>query len=108
MGFLYSTFIFHFYHVYVMYCCVIGAVERARLDRELKLLKDIDHTNIVRLFSVYDNDENMYFVMELCQGGHLGNLLSRQTQKCVDESWARKLCRQLLSAGKMLPLALYV
>ena len=72
--------------------------ERGRLDRELKLLKDVDHTNIVRLFSVYDSANHMYFVMELCKGGHLGNLLSRQPRKHADEAWGKRLCRQILSA----------
>jgi calcium-dependent protein kinase len=75
-----------------------ASAERGRLDRELKLMKDVDHANIVRLFSVYDGPTHMYFVMELCLGGHLGNLLSRQPNKCVDEEWAKKLGRQLLSA----------
>lgn len=72
--------------------------ERGRLDLELKLLKDVDHTNVVRLFDVYDTPTHMYFVMELCRGGHLGNLLSRQPKKCADEAWAKVLCRQILSA----------
>eukprot|EP01039_Chlorochromonas_danica_P000319 gene319-342_t len=75
-----------------------ATAERGRLDRELKLMKDVDHANIVRLFSVYDVPGNMYFVMELCHGGHLGNLLSRQSLKYIDEDWAKNLCRQLLSA----------
>ncbi len=75
-----------------------STAERGRLDRELKLLKDVDHANIVRLFSLYDLPTHMYFVMELCLGGHLGNLLSRQSAKCVDEDWGRKLSRQLVSA----------
>eukprot|EP01038_Epipyxis_sp_PR26KG_P005845 gene5845-8065_t len=72
--------------------------ERGRLDREIKLLKDVDHSNIVRLFRVYDVPGKMYFVMELCLGGHLGQLVSRQPNKYLDEQWAKKLCRQLLSA----------
>ena len=72
--------------------------ERGRLDRELKLLKDVDHTNVVRLFTVYDVPTHMYFVMELCLGGHLGNLLARQPRKFLDETWAKQLALQLLSA----------
>ena len=72
--------------------------ERGRLDRELKLLKDVDHTNVVRLFTVYDVPSHMYFVMELCLGGHLGNLLARQPRKYLDETWAKQLALQLLSA----------
>lgn len=52
--------------------------ERGRLDRELKFLKDVDHTNVVRLFSVYDLPTHFYFVMEMCSGGHLGRLVSQQ------------------------------
>ena len=70
-----------------------------RLERELKLLKDVDHPNIVRLFSVYDVPDFMYFVMELCVGGHLGNLISRQYPgKYLSESRAKVLTRQLFSA----------
>lgn len=73
-----------------------------RLERELKLLKNVDHTNIVRLFSVYDSPSTVYFVMELCRGGHLGNLLARQTpihgSRVLTEDWARRLSRQLFSA----------
>jgi calcium-dependent protein kinase len=75
-----------------------STAERGRLDRELKLLKDVDHANIVRLFSVYESSAYMYFVMELCLGGHLGNLIARQPNKYLDEEWARKLCQQILSA----------
>lgn len=72
--------------------------DRTRLERELKLLKDVDHANIVRLFSVYEDPMHSYFVMELCSGGHLGMLIARQPRKKLDEEWAKALCRQLISA----------
>lgn len=78
---------------------VKATAERSRLDREIKLLKDVDHANIVRLFEVYDSPMNVYFVMEICTGGHLGDLLNRQpNSKCLDEEWAKVLIRQLVSA----------
>lgn len=46
--------------------------EAVRLERELKLLKDVDHANIVRVFCVYNEPHKTFFVMELCSGGHLG------------------------------------
>jgi calcium-dependent protein kinase len=72
--------------------------ERGRLDREIKLLKDVDHANIVRLFEVYDTPTHVYFVMELCSGGHLGELLAKQSGKCLPEDWAKQIIRQLVSA----------
>ncbi len=47
-----------------------------RYDREKNFLRDIDHTNVVRLYEVYTYKQSMYFVMELCTGGHLGKFIS--------------------------------
>jgi serine/threonine protein kinase len=84
--------------VYAVKVVVKANTERGRLDRELRLLKDVDHTNVVRLFRVYDLPTHVFFVMELCSGGHLGNLIARQPRKCLDEQWARALAQQLISA----------
>ena len=46
-----------------------------RYDHEQGVLKDVDHVNIVRLYEMYRKDLTLYFVMELCSGGHLGNAL---------------------------------
>jgi hypothetical protein len=46
-----------------------------RYEKEKYYLRDIDHTNVVRLYEVYTSKQGMYFVMELCTGGHLGELL---------------------------------
>lgn len=43
-----------------------------RYEREKNLLRDVDHTNIIRLYEVYCGEYAQYFVMELCTGGHLG------------------------------------
>ena len=43
-----------------------------RYEKEKYFLKDIDHTNVVRLYEVYSGKQSMHFVMELCTGGHLG------------------------------------
>jgi len=72
--------------------------ETKRLEREVKLLKDVDHTNIVSLFAVYETSEQVGFVMELCSGGHLGKLVEHRAGPLVSEERAKALIRQLLSA----------
>jgi calcium-dependent protein kinase len=78
------------------------SIEKSRMMREYKILTEIEHTNVIRLFKIYDdvNDRKkyIYFVMELCTGGHLGELIAKQKRGCLDEKWAKKLARQLLSA----------
>jgi calcium-dependent protein kinase len=72
-----------------------------RLEREYKLLKDIDHANIVRLYAVYDSIHEVGFVMELCSGGHLGTWLEYikyEPMRVPPEQTIISIMRQLLSA----------
>eukprot|EP00602_Paraphysomonas_sp_CaronLab_P000596 CAMPEP_0185023354 /NCGR_PEP_ID=MMETSP1103-20130426/6035_1 /TAXON_ID=36769 /ORGANISM="Paraphysomonas bandaiensis, Strain Caron Lab Isolate" /LENGTH=732 /DNA_ID=CAMNT_0027555911 /DNA_START=177 /DNA_END=2375 /DNA_ORIENTATION=+ len=75
--------------------------KRHRIEREYKLLKDIDHPNIVRLFAVYDTPHEVGFVMELCTGGHIGHWLERiqfNPRAVLPETTTKSVIRQLLSA----------
>jgi len=83
---------------YAIKVCDKTAASVSRLSREILLLKDVDHVNIIRLFRVYDSPNYMYFVMELCDAGHLCAMLKSRKSERIDESWARRLCSQLLSA----------
>ena len=83
---------------YAIKICDKSSSSQARLSREVLLLKDVDHVNIIRLFSVYDAPAYMYFVMELCTGGHLGNALRSQAHGRFSERQCKTFCRQLMSA----------
>lgn len=69
-----------------------------RYDREKNFLKDIDHTNVVRLYEVYTAPTAMFFVMELCTGGHLGHVLKNLPHNCFEEKQARTYVLQVLRA----------
>jgi calcium-dependent protein kinase len=69
----------------------------SRIERELKLLKDVDHPNIVRLFAAYDTDDQVGFVMEVCTGGHIG-LIAEMRSEPLSEIRSRSIMEQLLSA----------
>lgn len=36
------------------------------LKREIDIMKKVDHKNILKLFEIYEDDVNVYIVMELC------------------------------------------
>lgn len=78
--------------------CDKSSASVSRLSREIILLKDVDHVNIVRLFCVYETPSRTFFIMELCKGGHLGSLLKSCKDERIDEAWARRLSRQIFSA----------
>jgi calcium-dependent protein kinase len=41
------------------------------LTREISIMKQIDHPNIVKLYEVYEDHQYIYMPMELCEGGEL-------------------------------------
>nr|XP_027200379.1 calcium-dependent protein kinase 2-like [Dermatophagoides pteronyssinus] len=42
-----------------------------RLKREILIMQKMDHPCIIRLYNVFEDEVNLYFVMELCSGGEL-------------------------------------
>ena len=71
---------------------------RWKYERERDLLKDIEQSNIIRLFEVYHTPKQMFFVMELCTGGHLGHFLKRQPNQLLPELKARNFILQITRA----------
>lgn len=69
-----------------------------RYEREKNFLRDLDHTNIVRLFEVYCAEKAQYFVMELCTGGHLGQVLAKSPDGRLTVEVAKLYIAQLTRA----------
>lgn len=38
---------------------------------EIDILKDVDHPNIIKLYETFEDQLNVYLVMEVCEGGEL-------------------------------------
>lgn len=60
--------------------------ELKNLQRELTILKSVDHPNIIKLFEVYEDDKHLHIVMEYCQGGELFNRLEKKGRFSEKES----------------------
>ena len=52
----------------------------ASIEEEIEILKSCDHQNIVKLFDVYEDNENIYIVQELLRGGDLRKYLETRTE----------------------------
>ena len=67
---------------------------RDRLDREITIMKKVDHPNIVRVHEIYEDSFNVYLVMELCEGGELYDRmtrLGRLTEKQAADTFSQML-----------------
>jgi calcium-dependent protein kinase len=70
--------------------------DKEALENELKILKEMDHPNIVKLYEIYEHKNNIYLVTELCDGGELFYYITQS--KHLTEGQASKIMRQVFSA----------
>ncbi|XP_071988098.1 serine/threonine-protein kinase 33 isoform X1 [Engystomops pustulosus] len=66
------------------------------LEREVSILKRVNHDHIIHLEEVYETPKRVYLVMELCEGGELRDFLQRR--KRLSEGETRRVIHSLASA----------
>jgi len=66
------------------------------IGREVSILQQLQHPNVIRLQNTYDNGDNLYLVMEIATGGELFNRIAEKVS--YQEADAIPLVRQLISA----------
>eukprot|EP00112_Aurelia_sp_Birch-Aquarium-sp1_P005311 Seg160.7_Seg160.8 transcript_id=Seg160.7_Seg160.8/GoldUCD/mRNA.D3Y31 product="Serine/threonine-protein kinase BRSK2" protein_id=Seg160.7_Seg160.8/GoldUCD/D3Y31 len=67
-----------------------------KVEREIAIMKLINHPNILGLYDVYENRKNLYLVLEYVGGGELFEYLVKKKRLQVME--ARRFFRQIVSA----------
>lgn len=71
-----------------------------KLFREVRIMKQLDHPNIVKLYQVIENETTLYLVMEYASGGELFDYLVAHGR--MKEKEARAKFRQIVSAVQYL------
>jgi serine/threonine protein kinase len=59
---------------------IISSSRAKCIQRELELLKKLDHPNIVKFLGYESKEENSYIFMELCDGGNLTEYMKKHPQ----------------------------
>lgn len=65
-----------------------------RFLNEINALKKLDHPNIIKLFEIYEDEDDVYLVQELCSGGELFDYIINQ--EFLSEYQAAVIFNQIL------------
>ena len=66
------------------------------VDREVEIMKQLSgHENIVTFFEAFEDERNVYIVMEVCKGGELFDAIQEQKGKYTEKGAAETI-RQIL------------
>uniref|UniRef100_A0A0G4FUK1 non-specific serine/threonine protein kinase n=1 Tax=Chromera velia CCMP2878 TaxID=1169474 RepID=A0A0G4FUK1_9ALVE len=74
--------------------------ETTQLTQEMKVLKMLDHPNIVRFRDLRKSNSHFYLILEFCEGGDLSQVLRRHGP--LSESTAGRFLRQLAQGLRVL------
>ncbi|KAJ8417627.1 hypothetical protein AAFF_G00224700 [Aldrovandia affinis] len=69
-------------------------VSREEIEREVQILQQLQHPNIVSLHEVYENRTDVVLVLELVPGGELFDFLAEKESLCEEE--ATEFIKQIL------------
>ncbi|XP_054632441.1 death-associated protein kinase 2 isoform X3 [Dunckerocampus dactyliophorus] len=75
-------------------------VRREEIEREVDILQQIQHPNVVALHDVYENRTDVVLILELVSGGELFDFLARKESLCEEE--ATQFIKQILDGVQYL------
>ena len=78
----------------------LDIVNLEKFQREMEILKKIDHPNIIKLYEIYQSKNHYYLVMEECKGGELFDKIIEHTDEgeMYSEKEAAEIILQVMSA----------
>ena len=81
---------------------VTDKVALARFERELEVLKNLKHPNIVRCFGGVSEDKQRFYAMELVSGGSLEDELQRRGKFSIEQvvAYGLQMCAALTCSHK--------
>jgi calcium-dependent protein kinase len=68
------------------------------IKEEVAILTKLDHPNIVRYYETYEDDKNIYLVMEYIGGGELFDKIAQQKNQVFNEVTAYEYIYKLFGA----------
>ena len=85
---------------------IVQKEDKIRIDREIKVLKNLRHPNIVHLYSVIETEEKIYLIMEYAKGKELFDYIV--TKKKLSENESCLFFQKIISGIEYLHKIKYV
>ena len=60
--------------------------DRGRVAREIKILKEVKHVNIIQLYEIIETSYAIYMIMEYAEGGELFDYIANSGELKEDEA----------------------
>lgn len=70
------------------------------LESEIRIMREFNHENIVKLYEYFSSEKNFYLVLELCEGGDLSKFIKKR--KRLSERVAHSFLLQLANGLSFL------
>lgn len=65
-------------------------------------MRKMDHANIIRMYEVFENENELFIVMEVCAGGELFDRIKEQPDGNYSENDAAEVLRQICEGLKYM------
>ena len=65
---------------------ILSKDDLIRIEREIEILKRLNHPNVIKIHKIYDDEKKFYIIMEFCENGELFNRIVEKRYLTEDEA----------------------
>jgi len=65
---------------------IIEKDDLERIFREMKIIKQLNHQNIVKVYEIFENNEYYFIIMDYCEGGELFDYIVKKERLKEEET----------------------
>ena len=66
--------------------------------REVEITLTLNHENVIKCYDIYEDNNSLHFVLELCEGGDLFDYILNNKNKSIEENEAMDILEQMLKS----------
>lgn len=67
-------------------CKIVEKDDLERIVREMSIITELNHQNVIKVFEMYETSENFLIIMEYCEGGELFNYIVEHQRLSEEET----------------------